>query len=96
MVIVDLHTILHAVPCITTGEMRIWGDMGEDGKDELVWELENCENGMGWISIRSKALMEELILRLVWGAGDRRRIAGCCFPTRRYPSLEKCPGVFSP
>jgi hypothetical protein len=47
MVIVDLHTILNTEPCIVTGEPRVWGDVGENGKDELVWEFENCRNGVG-------------------------------------------------
>ena len=29
------------------GEVRVWGDVEENGKDKLVRELENCENGMG-------------------------------------------------
>ena len=28
------------------GETRIWGDVGENRDDELVWEFKNCEN---WI-----------------------------------------------
>jgi len=78
-----------------TGKVRVWGDVREDGKDELIRELENCENGTGEVSIRPKELMEELVLRLVWGAEDRW-IAGCCFPTRRYASLEKNVRIFSP
>ena len=41
MIVINLHTILHAVPRIMTGEVRFWGNVGENGKDELVWELEN-------------------------------------------------------
>ena len=26
-----------------TDEPRIWGDMRENGKDKLIWELENYE-----------------------------------------------------
>jgi len=70
MVFTDVHPILNTVPCIVTSEMRVWGNMREDGKDELVRELENCENGTGQVSIRSKELMEEPALRLVWGAGE--------------------------
>jgi len=71
MVIADIHTILEAEPCIGTGEVRVWGDVGENGKDEFVWELENCENGMGRVNIPSKEPMEEIVLRLVWGVpGD--------------------------
>ena len=44
--------------------------MRENGKDKFVWEFENCENGTEQMSIRSGGVMRELILRLVWGAGD--------------------------
>jgi len=81
MVIVDLQTILKAEPCIGTGKLRVWGDVEENGEDELVWELENCGNGRGWVSIPSEEPMEEIVLRLVWGAGDRG------FLTRPYASL---------
>jgi len=47
MVIANFHTILNTVPCIGTGEERVWGNVGEDRKDGFVWELKNCENGMG-------------------------------------------------
>ena len=40
--VVDFHTILNAEPCIATGEVRIWGDVGENGKDQLIRELEDC------------------------------------------------------
>lgn len=42
MVIVGHHAILDAKPRIATGELRVWGDVGEDRKDQLVWQLENC------------------------------------------------------
>jgi len=45
MIIVDLHTILDAESCIVTGEPRFWGDVGENGKEELVWEFEYCRKG---------------------------------------------------
>jgi len=47
MVFTDVHPILNAVPCIVTGKVWIWGNVREDGKDELIRELENCENGTG-------------------------------------------------
>ena len=46
MVIVHPHTVLEAEPCMVTGEPRFWGDVGENGKDELIWEFENYEGGM--------------------------------------------------
>jgi len=45
MVIVDLHTVLNAEPCVLTGELWFWGDVGENGKDELVREFENYGGG---------------------------------------------------
>jgi len=32
---------------MATGELRLWGDVRENGKDKLAWELEDCE---AWIS----------------------------------------------
>ena len=52
---------------IVTGELRVWGDVRENGKDKFVWEFENCENGL--INVQSKELRRVLALRLVWGAG---------------------------
>jgi len=97
MVIADLHTILNAVPRIAAGEMWVRGDVRENDKEELGWELENCDNGMGYVSIRSNKLVEEPVRGLVWGAGDRR-VSRCCFPTslRRSASLEENPGMRSP
>ena len=66
MVIVDPQFILNAKPCVVTDE--IWGDVREDGKDKLVREFENCESGMEQISVRSRELIRELVLKLVWGA----------------------------
>jgi len=43
MVIVDLHIILNTKSCLVIGEPRLWGDVKENGKDKLVWELEDCE-----------------------------------------------------
>lgn len=45
MVIVDFHTILFTEPCIGTSELRLWGDVRENGENELVWEFENCKGG---------------------------------------------------
>jgi len=54
VVIVDLHTILDAKSCVVTGEPRFWGDVGDNGKEELSWELENCGDGMRYINFRSE------------------------------------------
>ena len=32
--------------CIVAGELRFWRDVKENGKDEFVWEFENCEMEM--------------------------------------------------
>ena len=47
MVIVGLHTIQSAEPCVVIGELRVLGDVGENAKDKLVWEFEDYKNGMG-------------------------------------------------
>ena len=47
MVVIDLQEILFAEPCIVTGEPRFRGYVGENGENELDWEFENCEWGMG-------------------------------------------------
>jgi len=47
MVIIEPHTIQNTEPCIVAGEPRVWGGVGEDRKDELVWELEDCGNETG-------------------------------------------------
>ena len=64
----------------------VWRDLKQDGKDELIWEFENCENGTGWIKTRSKEPMGEPVLRQVWGAGDRP-MAGGCLLLRLYVCL---------
>ena len=46
MVITNLAAVLNTEPCVVSGEAWVWGDAGENGKDKLVWEFENCENGM--------------------------------------------------
>ena len=38
------HTIRHTESRVVTGEIRIWGYVRENGKDELVWELKNYKN----------------------------------------------------
>ena len=97
MVIVDLQTILPTEPRIVAGELQFWGDVGEDRKDQLVWESEDYENGMRWIDVRSEEVMRELVLRLVWGAGlGDRPMAGWCFLPRPDASRAKNVGEFSP
>ena len=63
MVIINPHTIRDTEPCTVAGEMWFWGNMGENGKDEFVWEFETCE--MEMVNTRSKRLMRRLVLRLV-------------------------------
>ena len=41
MVIADVHTILSTEPYTMP---RVWGDVREDGKYQLVWEFKNWEN----------------------------------------------------
>ena len=66
MVIVDLQNILSAESCITADELWVWGDIGEDRKDKFVRKLENCEEGIEKVNIRSKErLTRELVLRQV-------------------------------
>ena len=66
--------------------LRVWGDVKDNGKDKLVWELENCK--IWSVIIQSKELMREFVLRLVWGAGDRLMAGGrCCFLPRPDASL---------
>ena len=69
MVVIDHHTVLKTEPSIVTGELRFWGNKRENVEDNFVRKLENWENGMGEVNVRSKALKGELVLRLVWGAG---------------------------
>lgn len=47
MVVTHLHKILDAESRMVTGELRFWDDVGENGKDELIREFENCENQIG-------------------------------------------------
>ena len=79
---------------MVTDKLRIWGDVGEDGKDDLVWELEDCENGTGWISIQSKESVRGIVLRLVWGARGPNdsvngTVGGNSFLRRPYARLVK-------
>ena len=64
MDIIDLHTILDAESCIVTGESRFRGDIGENGKEELIWEFEYYERAE--ISQRS---IERSNVRSLTGAG---------------------------
>jgi len=57
LVIVDLHLIFDTEPRIVTGQLWCWPDVGENGKNELVREIKNCKNGMGWINFQSKELI---------------------------------------
>ena len=97
MVIVEPLTIQTTEPRVATGELRIWGGVRENGKDELIWEFEDCENETGWIRFDRK---QELVLRLVWGAGgprdfDNGTMAGRRFLRKPYTNLSKTVGVFS-
>ena len=49
MIIIDPNIVHHTESCIVTGELRVRGDVREDGMDKLIWEFENCE--VEWISI---------------------------------------------
>ena len=62
---------LSAEPCMVTSKLRERGDVRENGKDKFVWEFENCENRMEQVSIRTTEVTQEIVMRLVWGAGDR-------------------------
>ena len=46
MVIVDSHTILKAEPGIVVGVLWVRRDVREDGKNEFVWEADNCAGGV--------------------------------------------------
>ena len=71
MVVIDLHAVLFTEPRIVTSELRLWGDVRENGENQLVWDSENCEQEMEYISIQQEETTEEFVLKLVWGAGDR-------------------------
>ena len=43
MIIIDPKVVHHMKLCIVTGELRVRGDVREDGMDKLIWEFENCE-----------------------------------------------------
>ena len=57
MVIADPHTIRNMEPWVVTDEPWVWGDVREDGQDELVREFENCESAMEQVDVRSKELI---------------------------------------
>ena len=65
MAITVAHTIRDTEPCVVTAEPRVRGDMGENGKDDLVWEFANYDNGVEYIGIRSKGVTRGLVLGLV-------------------------------
>jgi hypothetical protein len=56
MIIGSVHIVLNAEPRAVTGEFRAWGDMRENGKDEFVWEFENCRMGCDEIEVWSTGL----------------------------------------
>ena len=91
MVIIEPEIILSTEPYTVTGVFRIWGDVRENRKDKLIREFENCENRTGQMSVRSEELRRELVLRLVWGAGDPRDFDGGrgCSQQRPCVSLVK-------
>ena len=48
-VIIGAFRVQEAEPCIVTGELRIWEDVGENGMDELDRKFEDCrDQRMGW------------------------------------------------
>jgi len=101
MAVVDLHRVLDMEPCILASELRFWVDVGENGKDKLVWEFENCGKGMRWINVQSKEETQEIVQRLVWGAGDANDIDSGMVARGRgiipnlHASVEKNVEVFS-
>jgi hypothetical protein len=89
--------VLKVEPHISTG---VWGDVRENGKDEFVWEFENCNMRCDEIEGWSIELMRELVQWQVWGPGGPRNsdsgtIAGRCFVPRPFASLEKNVEVFT-
>ena len=69
MIIANLHTVLDTEPCVVTGELRVWGNMREDGKDELVWEFENYENGTKQINFQYEGLVVRVRTEAGLGCG---------------------------
>lgn len=43
---INFPAVLNPELCVVSGEAWVWGDARENGKDKLVREFENCENGM--------------------------------------------------
>jgi len=41
VVVVDFHAVLFTEPGIVTSELRFWGDVGENVKEEFDWEFED-------------------------------------------------------
>ena len=79
---------------MVTSEPRVRRDMGEDGKNKLVREHENCEKEAGQVNAWSKESTRELVLGLVWIAEEPRDFGGGtrvgdCFLVRLCPSLVK-------
>ena len=79
---------------------RVWRDVRENRKDKFVREFKDYRNWMEYIGIMSKEPMRELVLRLVWGAGDPRdfdsgTVAGRSSLKRPYASLVKNVVAFS-
>ena len=89
MVIVDLHTVLNTEPCILVGEVRVRGDVAEDGEDQFVGELENYERN-GKVSIRSKRAAVILGARTEAGLGCGRSTDGWMpFPNEAIRDLSE-------
>ena len=58
MVVIDPRTVTNTEPCVVTSVLRrIWGDVREDGKYELVREFENCESETEQVDVRFKELI---------------------------------------
>ena len=41
VVVPNPEFVLNTEPRPVTGMLGVWGDVREDGKDELIWEFEN-------------------------------------------------------
>ena len=46
MIIADSLLMQSTESRIMTGVSRVWGDVGENGSNKLVWEFKNYESGM--------------------------------------------------
>ena len=71
MVIVDRPMVLNTESCVVAAERWVWRDVGENGKDEFVWEFENCETGRD----RLKCVIERTNTKAHTKAGLRSRKA---------------------